>query len=155
MERNSLTECCVGLVLISDDVAMYGTSVRLDALLDLVGDVRNDLYCRTEVIAAALLGDDTLVNPARRVVAVTPGRRVDEALVVAEIQVGFGAVVGDEYLAMLERAHRAWIHVDVGIQLYHADRESARFEDRAETRRSNTFAQGRHYAARYKHIRSH
>ena len=26
--RSSLTECCVGLVLISDDAAMNGTSVR-------------------------------------------------------------------------------------------------------------------------------
>jgi len=28
MDRSSLTECCVGLVLISPDVEMYGTSVR-------------------------------------------------------------------------------------------------------------------------------
>ena len=37
-----------------------------------------------------------------------------EALVVAEVEVGLGAVVGDEDLAVLERAHRARIDVDVG-----------------------------------------
>jgi hypothetical protein len=31
-------------------------------------------------------------------------RVVDEALVVAQVQVGLGAVVGDEHLAVLERA---------------------------------------------------
>ena len=34
-------------------------------------------------------------------------RRVREALVVAQIEVGLGAVVGDEDLAVLERAHGA------------------------------------------------
>ena len=33
--------------------------------------------------------------------------RRQEALVVAEVEVGLGAVVGDEHLAVLERAHRA------------------------------------------------
>ena len=44
---------------------------------------------------------------------------VHEALVVAEIEVGLGAVLGDEDLAVLERAHGARIHVDVGIELEH------------------------------------
>ena len=36
-----------------------------DALLDLVGDVRDDLDGAAEVVAAPLLGDDRLVDPAR------------------------------------------------------------------------------------------
>jgi len=36
---------------------------------------------------------------------------------VAKIQVGFRAVVGDEYLAVLERAHRPRIDVDIRIEL--------------------------------------
>jgi hypothetical protein len=43
-----------------------------------------------------------------------------EALVVAQVEVGLGPVVGDVDLAVLERAHRARIHVDVGIELDHA-----------------------------------
>ena len=38
---------------------------------------------------------------------------VDEALVVAEVEVGLGTVLGDEHLAVLERAHRARIDVEV------------------------------------------
>ncbi len=35
-----------------------------------------------------------------------------------------GAIMSDENLAVLERAHRAGIHIDVRIQLDHADREA-------------------------------
>ena len=103
IERSSLTECCVGLVLISPDVgdvrhqrevheehvvapqldaqladrleerqrldvahraadldhADVGVAgAHADAVLDLVGDVRDHLHGRAEVVAAALLGDD-------------------------------------------------------------------------------------------------
>jgi hypothetical protein len=39
-------------------------------------------------------------------------RVVNEAFVVAQVQVGFGAVVGDEHFAMLERRHGARIDID-------------------------------------------
>jgi len=44
---------------------------------------------------------------------------VQEALVVADVQVGFGTVLGDEHLAMLERIHRAGIDIEVRVQLLH------------------------------------
>ena len=78
-----------------------------DAVLDLVGDVRNHLDRAAEVVAAALLLDDRQVDLAGRPVVVAGRRLVGEALVVAEIEVGLGAVVGDVDLAVLVRAHRA------------------------------------------------
>ena len=78
------------------------------------------------------------------------GRGAHEALVVAEVEVGFGAVGGDEHFAVLERAHRARIDVDVRIQLHHADLEAARFEDGAQRGRGDALAQ-----ARKRHRRSH
>ena len=54
-----------------------------DALLDLVGDVRDDLDRAAEVVAAPLLGDDRLVDAAGRDVAQLGQVLVDEALVVA------------------------------------------------------------------------
>ena len=109
IERSSLTECCVGLVLSSPALGMNGTSVRwmkrgrsarqlvaeladrleerqafdiadraadlaqheIDALiaggdegLDGVGDVGDDLHGRAEIVPAALLGDDLLIDAA-------------------------------------------------------------------------------------------
>ena len=102
---------------------------QTDAVLDLIGDVRNDLHCRTEVIAATFLGDDALVDAAGRKVAVARSRRTDEALVMAQIEIGFGAVTGDEHFAVLKRTHGAWIDIDVRIQLHHADLEATRLEN--------------------------
>ena len=67
--------------------------------------------------------------------------RVDEALVVAEVEVGLGAVVGDEHFAVLERRHRARIDVDVRIELDDGDFEAARFEDRGEGGGGDALAQ--------------
>jgi hypothetical protein len=57
---------------------------------------------------------------------------VDEALIVAQVQVGFCAVVGDEHFTVLKRRHGAWIDVDVRIELDESDFEAPRFQDRCE-----------------------
>ncbi len=41
---------------------------------------------------------------------------VDEALVVADVEVGLGAVLGHEHLAVLEGAHRPGIDVQVRVE---------------------------------------
>ena len=57
---------------------------------------------------------------------------VEEALVVADVEVGLGAVVGDEDLAVLERVHRAGVDVEVRVELLHGDAQPARLEQAAE-----------------------
>ena len=100
-----------------------------DALLDLVRDVRDDLHGAAEVVAAALLGDHALVDPARRDVARLGQVLVDEALVVTEVEIGLGAVVGDEDLAVLVWRHRPRVDVDVRVELQDADRDAAGLQD--------------------------
>ena len=95
--------------------------------------MRNNLHRRAQVVASALLGDDALVDTAGRVVTVAPtSRSANKALVVPQIEIGFRAVVRNEHLAVLKRAHRARVDIDVGIELDHADRQSARFQNCAE-----------------------
>src|SRR5438477_6464111 len=95
----------------------------------------------------SLLGDDALVDLAGgEVVALGhPGR--DVALVVAEIQVGLRAVVRDEHLAVLERAHRARVDVDVGVHLDQRDLEPARLQEGADRGRGHALAERGHHAA--------
>ncbi len=87
-----------------DHVGAAVAGHALDALLDLVGDVRDDLDGAAEIVAAPLLGDDRLVDPARRDVRQLGQVLVDEPLVVAQVEVRFGTVIGDEDLAVLVRA---------------------------------------------------
>ena len=66
---------------------------------------------------------------------------VDEALVVAEVQVRLGAVVGDEDLAVLVRRHRAGIDIEIGVELAQPDLVAARLQRRAKRRRCKPLAQ--------------
>ena len=147
IERSSLTECWVGLVLISPAAVIYGTRVRcmnttfsgpcfdahladgfqkrqrfdvadraadldhgnivplrrlVDAVLDLVGDVRNHLHRGAEIVAAALLADHALVDPPGGEVVLAGQARADVALVMAEIEIGLGPVIGDDTLRRAE-----------------------------------------------------
>ncbi len=65
----------------------------------------------------------------------------------AQIEVGFGTVVRNEHLAMLERAHRAGIDVEVGVKLAQPDRESPRLKERAKSGRGEPLAQRGHDTA--------
>jgi hypothetical protein len=94
--------------------------------------VRDDLHGLAEVLAAPLLLDHRLVDLAGGEVVALAHLGAGEALVMAQVEVGFGAVFGDEDLAVLERAHRARIDVDVGIELEVGDLDAAGFEDRPE-----------------------
>ena len=96
-----------------------------DGRLDLVGDVGNHLDRPSEIVAAALLLDDRVVDLAGRhvVIARHPAQR--EPLVVAQVQIGLAAVVGHEDLAVLVRAHGPRVHVDVRIHLLQRHAEAA------------------------------
>lgn len=124
-----------------DDVDVVGRHAA-DAVLDLVGDVRDDLHRVTEVLAAALLGDDRVVDLAGGDVGRAVQVDVEEALVVADVQVGLGAVVGDEHLAVLERVHRAGVDVQVRVELLHRDPKTARLQQRTQAGGRQALAEG-------------
>ena len=118
-----------------------------DGVLDLVGDVGDDLHRGAEVLAAPLLVDDRLVDAAGGDVVLLRERPVDEALVVAQVEVGLRAVVGHEHLAVLERRHRAGIDVDVRVELLHRHAEAALDEQAPKRRGGDAFPEGRDDAA--------
>ena len=115
--------------------------LQAHAALDLVGDVRDDLHGVAEVLAAALLGDHRGVDLAGGDVGGLRQVDVEEALVVPDVEVGLGAVVGDEDLAVLERVHRARIHVEVRVELLHHHPQAPGREEVAEARRRESLAQ--------------
>ncbi len=114
------------------EVDVAGLGDQRDPLLDLVGDVRHHLHGAAEVVAAALAADDGVVDAAGGDVGGAAGVGVGEALVVAEVEVGLGAVLGDEHLAVLVGRHRAGVDVDVGVELLQADGQTARDEQPAD-----------------------
>ena len=101
--------------------------------------MRYDLHGLAQIVSAALLGDDLLIDAAGRQVVVASELGVGKALVVAEIEVGFGAVIGDKNLAMLERRHGARIDVQIGIEFQQSDLQPARLQQASDGSRSQTF----------------
>ena len=130
-----------------DDVGPVAVGVRLghrqDAALDLVGDVRDDLDGVAEVFAAALLGDDRRIDLSGRDIRRAGQIAVEEALVVTDVEVGLGAVLGDEDLAVLERVHGAGVDVEVGVELLHRHLQPARGQQLSEAARGQSLAERR------------
>ena len=108
---------------------IHVTGALDNATLDFIRDVRDHLHRPAQVVATAFLPDDFLVDPATGEVVALAHGGADEALVVTQVQIRLGAILGDEDLAMLERAHGAGIHIDVGIELEDGDPEATCLED--------------------------
>ncbi len=102
-----------------DDVHALASSA--DPVLHLVGDVRNDLNGATEVIAPTFATDHLFIDLAGGEVVLFLHRRANEAFIVAQIEIGFGAIFGHENLTMLKRTHGARVNIDIWIELHHAD----------------------------------
>lgn len=58
-----------------------------------------------------------------------------------EVEVRFRAIVGDEDFAVLVRAHRARVDIDIGIELFDGNFVAAAFEKASEGCRCNALAE--------------
>ena len=120
---------------------------RQDAALDLVGDVRDHLNGVTQVFTAPFLGDNRRIHLARGHIR-PPGQvAVEEPLVVPDVEVGLGAVLGDEHLPVLERVHRPGVDVEVGIELLHRDLQPACRQQLSKAAGGQALAERRRNAA--------
>jgi len=135
-----------------DDVVLLALSQQLDAALDFVSDVRDDLHGLAEILAFALLFDDALVDFTRRDVVRFRRRLVGETLVVSEIEVGFGAVLRHVTLAVLVGVERPGVDVDVGVELLDGHRITARLQQARNRCRDNPLAERRGDTACHEYV---
>src|SRR5262249_22625833 len=99
---------------------------------DFIGDVGNYLDGFAKIITAALFRDDLLVNAAGGPVVIAREAGVSESLIMAQVEIGFSAIVGYKDLAMLEGRHGAGIDVQVRVKLHQVDLEAAAFKQAAD-----------------------
>mmetsp|Transcript_3707 Transcript_3707/g.10450 ORF Transcript_3707/g.10450 Transcript_3707/m.10450 type:complete len:220 (+) Transcript_3707:1477-2136(+) len=105
-----------------------GVGHARDPLLDGVRDVGDNLHRLAQVIAAPFALDHVLVDLSRRDVVVLGKRDVQEPFVVAKVKVCLAAVIQHKHLAVLERRHRAGVHVEVWVDFDAGDAEAAVLE---------------------------
>ena len=111
-----------------DEVKVAGKSEMLDVAFDFVGDMGHDLDRLPEVVAAALLVDDVLVDAPGRYAVCLGGVDVGEALVMSEVEVCLVAVDGYVALAVLVGVERPWVHVDVGVEFLYGHPIASRYQ---------------------------
>ena len=100
----------------------------VDTTLNFIGDVGNDLYGFSEIVATALCGQHSLINRTSCCIGTTRQIFIDETFVVTQVEVGFAAIVGYKHFTMLKRIHGAWVDVDVRVELLHGDAQAAQFQ---------------------------
>ena len=66
----------------------------------------------------------------------------------AEVEVGFGTVVGDEHFAVLEGGHCAGIDVDIGVEFLHGDTVAAALKEHGEASGGDALAKAGYHATR-------
>ena len=87
----------------NDDIGIVVVADAIDAVLDLIRNVRNDLYRMAQIITAPFFLKNGPIDFTGRDIGVLSEVDIDEAFIVAEIKVRFGTVVGDENFTMLIR----------------------------------------------------
>ena len=112
-----------------------------------IGDMRDHLNRRAEIITAPFAGDDLLVDAARGDIIRLPRGDAGEAFVMTEVEIGFRAVIGDIDFAVLVRRHRAGIDVEVRVELADANAVSARLQQCRKRCRHQPFAKRGNHAA--------
>src|SRR5262245_6350956 len=100
--------------------------------LYFVCDVRNDLHGLSEIVAAPFLLNDGLVDAPGSEIILASQFSVRVTLVMAQVEVGFCAVIGDVDLAVLVRTHGSGIDVQIRVELQQADTEAAAFQQASD-----------------------
>ena len=126
-------------------------------MLDLVCDVRYDLNRFSQEFPFPLLFDHRLVDPSCGHVIGLAGRSVQKTLVMAEVKIRLRPVIGDVALAVFIGIQRAWIDIDVWVELLNGDRITACLQQLGQRGRDDAFSKrGGHSAGdEYVFGRSH
>ena len=142
-----------------DDVGAIAVLVGLRLaphhILNLVSNMRNNLNGIAQILAAAFLSDNRGVHLACRRICSARQVHIQEAFVVADIEIGFRAILRHENLAVLEGIHRAGIDIDVGIELLHDHMQSPGAKQPTQAGGGQALAQRGHNATRDKNMLGH
>src|SRR6266508_2804833 len=156
LEKRLSLDVSDGSTHLNDDYLRAGIAPdAANAFLDLVRNVGDRLNRPAQVVAAALAGDDGLVDLARGDGRCTREVLVKKSLVMAEVAVCFSAVRRDVDLPVLIRGHGAGVYVEVRIELLDDDGDVAGLQEPADGGGGNALAYGTNHAARYEDVFGH
>ena len=115
-----------------DEVKIAGFAEFFDVKLYLVGDVRHNLHCLAEIVAASLLVNDTLKYPAGGDIVGAGSLDIGETLIVAKVKVGFMSVDCYITLSVLIRIECARVYINIWVKLLDCHPVAACFQQTCE-----------------------
>ncbi|MFT5027223.1 MAG: hypothetical protein ACI9CV_001988, partial [Ilumatobacter sp.] len=72
-----------------------------------------------------------------------------------KVEVGLTTVIGHEDFTVLERIHRAWVNVDVWIELLEGDSQTSQLQQPTKGRRGEALAERAGNASCHKNVFGH
>ena len=122
------------------DVVVAGFAQQEHPALDFVCDVGDDLDGLSQICPFPLLGYHCVVNPSGGDVVRLGGVDAEEALIVAQVEVGFCAVLSHIAFAVFVGIEGSWIDVDVGVEFLDGYPEAPCLQQFAERCRNDSFS---------------
>ena len=123
--RFNVTDCSADFG--NNHVCVCFPAYAVNKFLDFIRNVRNNLYCRSEIFTTTFLIKYVPLNLTGGEVGVFIKIFINETFVMSEIKVSFGAVLGNIYFTVLIGAHCTGINIDVRIKLLCRNLETACF----------------------------
>ena len=117
--------------------------------------MRNNLDCRAQVFSSSFFIKDIPVNLSGGQIRIFIQILVDKSLIMSEVEICFGAVLRNVYLAVLVRAHGAGIDINVRIELLSRYFKPSCFKQSAKRSCCDSFSETGNNTACYKNIFSH
>ena len=114
--------------------------------LDFVGDVGDHLDGAAQKFPLPLLVQDGGIHLARGDGRVHRQVLVHKPFVVAQVQIGLRAVVGDKYFSVLDGIHGSRVHVQIGVQLLQRHPQAPLLEQAAQGGGGDAFPQPGNHA---------
>ena len=114
------------------DMCLIICEVSVELTLDLICDMRDNLYCASAVVTAALFLKNGPVNLTGCNVGIFIKILVNKSFVVTKVKVSFSAVFGNENFTVLNGVHCSGVDIDVRVKLLHCNLVAACLQQSAE-----------------------
>src|SRR5215813_12095945 len=112
----------------------------MDAILDLISNMGNDLNSATQIFSPAFFSNYRSIDLTSCHIISLMSRLIGKALIMSQIEIGLGTIISDKDLAMLIGGHCTRININVGIELHERDGNPTVFEETSQRGNANTFA---------------
>ena len=133
-------------------IILAGLAKQEHPALDFIRDMGHNLDGLSKVCALAFMRNDGIVNAPGSDVVGLGGGNAQETLVMTQVKVGFGPVVGYVAFPVFVWIESSRIYIDVRVKFLDCDSKPAGLQKLCKRGRNYSFSQGGHNASGDKYV---